>query len=482
MSKDNIETEIKLVTFSNEVLSNLLEVALVKNVIVGSSKERLLESHYFDTTQRRLAKAGVVYRIRKEPEAFIATVKMEKDNSGGLSDRTEYNVPVEGLKPEIVSMGKYIDLTDVVADDKLEELFAVIVMRKQCNLQLTKATKVELAIDLGDIIAGNKKMPVAELELELITGNKKDLLDFVADLSKEIPLYSEHLSKFHRGTLLIGEDLSADSEKQEKAVGKNSKEVAFLAILQLLGEVLYGFTQITRLSEEKQYEKLEELCQKLEALFNLLSFCQVLFTKEEFTKHLSDLSDLMNKLAKTYYVFEQIRLESSEIFAVGYDKIKKDFSKAIHKGEYTCFLFSLWAFLERQKENNNIKLSDDVLLKHVEDLVKELLDLIEKGIENNLVQIIGLVDVVVVGLGLVKEKSFTNLNDLLLQLQSDLKVKKQQLQMSKISFNVLYEIAYITGVELTPEIEIFTGEDKQVSEKLLLFKQRCKELGKKINP
>lgn len=481
MGNKNVETEIKLVTFSNEILDSLLELDLVRDKIVSPIKRRSLESHYYDTSKRLLAKAGVVYRVRKEPEGYVATVKLEKNNSGGLSDRTEYNVVVDSLYPNIDSMKRYLDLTDIVLKDNFEELFSVLVMRKQCDLQLTKDTKVEMAIDLGSINAVDKNMPIAELELELVTGNKKDLLEFVAMLSREVPLYPEHRSKFYRGILLLGEKLKQDKKEKKKEVNKNIKEVVFETMLQQLGNVLYGFTTFVFLNKERKSSGLNLICIELENLIAKLNFFEFIFEKEDFDKYHSSLFVLLNNLSKAYYIFSQMNFDKNDIFEFGYEKVEKDFSKAILNGEYTSTLFFVWSWLEVQRESSMVNIDDALVKSRATQFLVRLNVLINKEINSNLLEVINLVDALVAGLDAVSlcDDTLSDLRKLLIKLQTNLRTKKQQIQASKMSFELLYDLSNITGVELSPDIEILSDDKFVIQEKLDLFLKECESFLKK---
>jgi inorganic triphosphatase YgiF len=60
----------------------------------------------------------------------------------------------------------------------------------------------EAAVDTGSIVAGTKSEPICELELELLAGDDRTLMDLGAELEARYGLVPGKKSKFARGKAL----------------------------------------------------------------------------------------------------------------------------------------------------------------------------------------------------------------------------------------------------------------------------------------
>ena len=91
----NVEIELKLLLGKRE-LKKLLASDLLKGVLrAGSEKKRNLVSSYYDTADLAFKKNGVAYRVRDKGDGtFEATIKTDRNSSGGLSERVEINIPL----------------------------------------------------------------------------------------------------------------------------------------------------------------------------------------------------------------------------------------------------------------------------------------------------------------------------------------------------------------------------------------------------
>ena len=203
----NNEIEIKI-TMDNENLNKLLNLAIIKeNTVAGSERVLKLKNVYYDTKSKNLGAKRIVYRVRTtNDKEFEATIKTEKEVIGGYSSRMEYNVPlindeasIKGFKEQ----GFPLELETILAGEKLEILFTMLVERKRSLIQITENTLVEMAIDQGKITAGSKSELIDEVEFELVQGEKGDLIKFVEALKERIIFKGERRSKYKRGLDLL---------------------------------------------------------------------------------------------------------------------------------------------------------------------------------------------------------------------------------------------------------------------------------------
>lgn len=202
--KKNTEIELKML-ISQENLEKLFALEQMQKVIRAGSKDvKRLRTSYFDTKEMTLQSYGIAYRVRDKGDGtFEATVKTSKKKTSGLSERLELNIPLQENKAVLTgfkAMGLNYELLDLVPQG-VDCLFTVDVERTTYLLDIPNAV-VEVAIDKGNVIAGDKKAPIDEIEFELKEGEASALISFTAELAEQVPLLMENRSKYARGLLL----------------------------------------------------------------------------------------------------------------------------------------------------------------------------------------------------------------------------------------------------------------------------------------
>lgn len=237
--KNNVEIELKLLV-SQEDLQKLLKLPLVEKALrVDSKTVRRLVTSYYDTEDMILQNNGIAYRVRDKGDGtFEATVKTAKKNTGGVTERVELNIPLaknEAVLKGFKELGLGIDLLEL-APKGVEKLFTVDVMRTTYLLDIEGAV-VELAIDKGNVIAGELKDEIDEIELELKDGESPALLKFAATLTQQIPLFVELKTKYARG-LALRNIPPKSVVKNTKITSPNTKE-EFLGAVQQLGNNIF---------------------------------------------------------------------------------------------------------------------------------------------------------------------------------------------------------------------------------------------------
>ncbi len=195
------EIEIKFIVHPGSVSS------LAERVFAGggvhTAPQRLINI-YFETAGFDLRHHGIGLRVRGNDESYEMTAKTAGKVIGGLHQHPEYNVPVPGpeldlslLPAEIWPVGTNIgDL-----QQELKPLFRTDYQREKWVVR-SGDSEIEVAFDRGDVIAGDLREPICELELELLQGNTADLLAYAQTLTAEGGLRLGSLSKAARGYYL----------------------------------------------------------------------------------------------------------------------------------------------------------------------------------------------------------------------------------------------------------------------------------------
>ena len=175
-------------------------------IIEGSIKDTELYSAYLDTQDRALEKNMAAFRIRKRETEYEATLKWGGGVSQGLHERKEINLPVEKsfqLNPDI-GVFKNIEPPIEFLDSVKGQLVKTVETKfNRLSWRIQDGdTILEFCFDRGMIIAGEKKDPILELEVELIEGDRSKLESCGDKLADIYGLEPEMRSKYERGLRL----------------------------------------------------------------------------------------------------------------------------------------------------------------------------------------------------------------------------------------------------------------------------------------
>jgi len=197
------EIELKLAA-SPEDLRRLRRHPLVQSLAQGRAVTQTLDSSYFDTEDHDLAGARFGLRIRRTGKRRVQTVKGERSASGGLFERSEFDVPVVSDEPDlqrIADADLRAQLVEITGGKPLVEIFRTQFRRTRRVLRKGE-TEWTLDIDEGDIIAAGRRAPVHEIELELREGEPEKLFEFALLLQEKLDVRPAARSKSHRGYAL----------------------------------------------------------------------------------------------------------------------------------------------------------------------------------------------------------------------------------------------------------------------------------------
>lgn len=196
------DTEIELKLAADPaVLKRLFRSPPIAGHAIGKPKRRILDSVYWDTPDRRLAKRGMALRVRRSGKTFTQTLKAEDTRVV----RGEWQAPVPGPAPDLslVEAPAARERLGLVLPDELAPVFATRFARRSVDLRFPDGdggvAVVEVALDEGVIAAGEAEAPIAELELELKAGRAVALWRLAAELHAIEPVRIETEAKSARG-------------------------------------------------------------------------------------------------------------------------------------------------------------------------------------------------------------------------------------------------------------------------------------------
>jgi len=170
-----------------------------------------MKAAYYDTEDHILIRHNIAFRIRCENERTVATLKWSDDDDGisGLYIRSEINIPVSDQccffdpDPSIFKESKEgQDLLDIIDGKPLANIFDMVFTRKRFRIDYEQSI-LEIALDEGVIVIGDNNIQLRELEIEIYSGIKEDLLAVGKKLANKYRLEPELQTKFSRGVELI---------------------------------------------------------------------------------------------------------------------------------------------------------------------------------------------------------------------------------------------------------------------------------------
>lgn len=237
----NQEIELKLQVMDAAIWPALCQT--MQELAGGRQPEKLkLAANYFDTAGNDLAKEKVAYRVRRENEVWVATIKSGGGDQGGLHQRMEWNVEVKSGAADLSVFARTAINKALLARLAKKQLFPVVqtTFVRLAFVLSFEGSIIEAALDQGTITAGGKQVPILEVELELKEGSPAHLLALGARLAQQYPLVPERKSKFLRGLLLCGRAI----EKESKMSAESESMTAIYQLIAFIYEQWVNERQI----------------------------------------------------------------------------------------------------------------------------------------------------------------------------------------------------------------------------------------------
>jgi inorganic triphosphatase YgiF len=198
------EVELKLLVAAADI-PRLRRHPLLKTLRTSVPTTRKLHAIYFDTEDFFLKQNGVALRVRCDGRNWVQTVKGGGSVQAGLHQRSEWEARVAEGRPDFTK----------IADPEVAALFSGETLRQNLHplfttdfsrtvwlLKTDAGDCLELALDQGEIRAGQATSPISEVELELKAGNPAALYEMALALQQTVPLCAENASKAERGYAL----------------------------------------------------------------------------------------------------------------------------------------------------------------------------------------------------------------------------------------------------------------------------------------
>ena len=216
MRKNPKEIELKL-TVTPAHIAALKAHKAFSELLEHPVASENLTSVYFDTDRFDLRHHGVTLRVRRKGGQFVQTIK--SSSTASPLERSEWEQPLQTGQPDL----------NVIADTALEPIltpevraalkpvFETRIRRTYYHLADT-GWRIEIALDEGEIVAGNRSLPICEIELELKHGYRAALFELARMIVEVVPA---QLS------------LSAKSERAYELFEDKAQEAVYAASIDL---------------------------------------------------------------------------------------------------------------------------------------------------------------------------------------------------------------------------------------------------------
>ena len=244
--RDAREIELKILLGPGQE-SRLRKAAALKAMAVGRPVTQTLVSIYYDTPDQALRAAKIALRLRRKGRRWLQTVKRSAAPiAGGLAQPLEDERQVTGQNLALEQIGQD-DLREEVIGLARDGVAPVSETRLRRTTRLLKAPSgalVELAIDIGEVIADGKSAPLVEAELELKEGTPGDLYAVAAELFREGPIRFSNHAKSARAQMLAEKGYAVEPLEPVKAApvklarGDTAEHAALMVLGECLGQAI----------------------------------------------------------------------------------------------------------------------------------------------------------------------------------------------------------------------------------------------------
>jgi triphosphatase len=158
---------------------------------------------FFDTSDRAISRTIHAVRLREGGAQPVVTLKGPATIEAGIHSREEIELPTEERAPDGWPAPIRERLQQLIGAQSIQPLLEVQNGRRTWPLLKDGAVIGEVALDEGEVRAGERREPMHEIEIELKGGERSDLERVGALVLRQLPATPEDRSKFQRGFALL---------------------------------------------------------------------------------------------------------------------------------------------------------------------------------------------------------------------------------------------------------------------------------------
>jgi triphosphatase len=315
----NTEIELKYLIINNNVVDGINEL-LEKQSLSFKQSHLSLANCYFDTANLKLRQLDMGLRVRVTNGAIEQTIKTSGTVVAGLHQRPEYNVTIMNKEPNLALFPAEIWANERDNDQftglerlqaELIPLFATDFERVIWLITNENGSQIELAFDLGCITVEGASESICELELELVSGETKDLFVLAQLLADNFLLRPGIKSKAARGYALFA--------KQKQALQKNPQEL-------IHHDKKTPITPLELIPLKHGYSIERSFSVGLEFSLNQLQKMIDIYCAEPSLKVLIKITELLALIRHGFWLFQKYLPESVQIIRSDLSRLIKELS------------------------------------------------------------------------------------------------------------------------------------------------------------
>lgn len=240
----------------------------------NAAHPRKLVSIYFDTPGWDLKKRKMALRVRRSGRTVpVMTLKWPLQTAGDVFARGEIEVRAAKMEPDLALFDGDVaqSLRDIIGDAPLEAKYETRISRIS-RLIVRGATRIEVAFDDGAIRAGERELPLREVELELKSGLPQDLHDFAATVAEALPLRLDLVSKAERAShfCLASKPKPVKAKPAPLPGDANLDEATARTILGAIDHYLANWASLRASDDPESIHQMRVALRRLRAVLGML--------------------------------------------------------------------------------------------------------------------------------------------------------------------------------------------------------------------
>jgi inorganic triphosphatase YgiF len=320
-----VERELKFIA-NRKTLKAALAAPLLGGD-AGPPKWRKLRTVYFDSEVGDLSRARVALRMRRVSGRWIQSLKRAAREDRSAFEREETEVAAPSGEPDIALFGDSIarEIADLTGAKPLGPRFGSEIRRATRTIEANGAT-IEVAFDAGFVFAGERRAPVAEIELELKSGAPATLIDLGLALVEAFPVRLGFASKAERAHALMAAEPPAPVRADEPALRRDTALDEAIAVV-MRNCLAHFLGNLPALEAGDKVEAVHQMRVAMRRLRSALSLFGRAFPHAEFDALRAESKEIAVALgeARDWDVFvERLRQGALARFAdePGFDRLR----------------------------------------------------------------------------------------------------------------------------------------------------------------
>ena len=164
---------------------------------------------FYDTADWLLTKNGYSLYVSRDQELHtvrLARGRLEPQLLPGLFHGDHWVAPYTGIDyapGALMERGAPEAFRELTVGQQLQRNFFILYKRKSTTLYLPERTRITMAFDSGELVAGEKRQPTYDLSMELLYGEEGQLVNYCQQLREQFQLPPVLISREQRALRLM---------------------------------------------------------------------------------------------------------------------------------------------------------------------------------------------------------------------------------------------------------------------------------------